>query len=88
MMEIDGNIIGVNRVVKWRRNTSRRMFDNSGALYIRICHLRGNMLLGLAAQIMNFGDGVAHQVNPPLSGCENDASPTDDVIIRSRGAIE
>lgn len=34
---------------------------------------------------MNFSDGVAHQVNPPLDGCENDASPLDDVIIRSRG---
>jgi len=36
-------------------------------------------------RIMNFSDGVAHQVNPPLDGCENDASPLDDVIIRSRG---
>ena len=43
------------------------------------------MLLARPVQIMNFGDGVAHQVNPPLVGCENDASPSDDVIIRSRG---
>lgn len=44
-----------------------------------------NTFLVQPVRIMNFSDAIAHQVNPPLDGCENDASPLDDVIIRSRG---